>query len=67
VGVDFFGRDGLGSYGVVNIELVEIHGQAEHPVLGIDFFKSSNPLVKGLLLIMKLDIVAGDEPNKGVL
>jgi hypothetical protein len=46
---------------------VEVHGQAEYPVLGIDFFESSNPLIKGLLLIIKLDIAAGDEPNKGVL
>jgi hypothetical protein len=46
---------------------MEVHGQAEHPVLDIDFFKSSNPLVKELLLIIKLDIAAGDEPNKGVL
>jgi hypothetical protein len=46
---------------------VEVHGQAKHPVLGIDFFESSDPLIEGLLLIMKLDIAAGDEPNKGVL
>jgi hypothetical protein len=46
---------------------VEVHGQAEYLVLGIDFFKSSDLLIKGLLLVMKLDIMAGDEPNKGVL
>jgi hypothetical protein len=46
---------------------VEIYSQAKYPVLGIDFFESSNPLVEGLLLIIKLDIAAGDEPNKGVL
>jgi hypothetical protein len=46
---------------------VEVYGQAEHPVLGIDFFESSNPLIEGLLLVIKLDIAAGDEPNKGVL
>jgi hypothetical protein len=44
-----------------------VHGQAEYPVLGIDFFKLSDSLVKGLLLIIKLDIAAGDKPNKGVL
>ena len=44
-----------------------MHSQAEHPVLGIDFFESSDPLVEGLLLIIKLDIAAGDEPNEGVL
>jgi hypothetical protein len=44
-----------------------VHGQAKHPVLGIDFFKLSNLLVEGLLLIIKLNIAAGDEPNKGVL
>ena len=44
-----------------------MHGQAKHPVPGIDFFKLSNPLIEGLLLIIKLDIAAGDEPNKGVL
>jgi hypothetical protein len=46
---------------------VEVYSQAEHPVLGIDFFESSDPLVEGLLLMMKLDIAAGDEPNEGVL
>jgi hypothetical protein len=46
---------------------VEVYGQAEYPVLDIDFFKLSNPLMEGLLLIIKLDIAAGDEPNKGVL
>ena len=46
---------------------MEVYSQAEHPVLGIDFFELSNLLVKGLLLIIKLDIAAGDEPNKGVL
>jgi hypothetical protein len=46
---------------------VEVYGQAEYPVLGIDFFELSDPLVKGLLLIIKLDITAGDKPNKGVL
>jgi hypothetical protein len=65
--IDFFGRDRPGSCGVVNIELVEVYGQAKHPVLGIDFFESSNPLVEGLLLTIKLDIAASDEPNKGVL
>ena len=44
-----------------------MYGQAEHPVLGIDFFESSDPLVEGLLLVIKLNIAAGDEPNKGVL
>jgi hypothetical protein len=67
VGVDFFGRDGPGFCRVIDIKLVEVHGQAEYPVLGIDFFELSNPLVKGLLLVIKLNIVAGDEPNKGVL
>jgi hypothetical protein len=46
---------------------VEVYGQAKHLVLGIDFFELSNPLIKGLLLIIKLNIMAGDEPNKGVL
>jgi hypothetical protein len=67
VDVDFFGRDKPGSCGVVNIELVEVYGQAEYPVLGIDFFKLSDLLVEGLLLIIKLNIAAGDKPNKGVL
>jgi hypothetical protein len=67
VGVDFFSRDRLGSCGVVDIKLVEVYGQAEYPVLDIDFFKLSNPLVEGLLFIIKLNIAAGDEPNKGVL
>jgi hypothetical protein len=44
-----------------------VHGQAEYSVLGIDFFELSNLLVEGLLLVMKLNIAAGDEPNKGVL
>jgi hypothetical protein len=44
-----------------------VYGQAKHPVLGIDFFKLSDPLVEGLLLMIKLDIAAGNEPNKGVL
>jgi hypothetical protein len=44
-----------------------VHGQAEYLVLGIDFFESSNPLIEELLLIIKLDITAGNEPNKGVL
>jgi hypothetical protein len=67
VGVDFFGKDRPGSCKVINIELVKVYGQAKYPVLGIDFFKLSNPLVKELLLIIKLNIAAGDEPNKGVL
>jgi hypothetical protein len=67
VGVDFFSKDKLRSCRVINIELVEVYGQAEYPVLGIDFFKSSNPLIEGLLLIIKLNITAGDEPNKEVL
>jgi hypothetical protein len=67
VGVNFFSRDRPGFYRVIDIELVEVYGQAEHPVLGIDFFKLSNSLVKGLLLVIKLDIAAGDKPNKGVL
>ena len=44
-----------------------MHGQTKHIVLGIDFFESSDPLIKGLLLIMQFNIMAGDEPNKGVL
>ena len=46
---------------------MEVYSQAEHSVLGIDFFELSNPLVEGLLLVIKLDIVASDKPNKGVL
>jgi hypothetical protein len=65
--IDFFDKDKPGSCGVINRELVEVYGQAKYPVLGIDFFKSSNPLIKELLLIIKLNIAAGDEPNKGVL
>jgi hypothetical protein len=44
-----------------------VYSQAKHPVLDIDFFELSDPLVEGLLLVIKLDIAAGDEPNKGVL
>jgi hypothetical protein len=44
-----------------------VYSQAEHLVLGIDFFESSDPLVEELLLVIKLDIAANDEPNKGVL
>ena len=44
-----------------------MYSQAKHPVLSIDFFESSDLLVEGLLLVMKLDIAAGDEPNEGVL
>jgi hypothetical protein len=44
-----------------------VHGQAEHPVLGIDFFELSNLLVEELLLIIKLNIAASNKPNKGVL
>jgi hypothetical protein len=51
----------------INIELMEVYGQAEYPVLGIDFFKSNNPLIKELLLIIKLNIAASDKLNKGVL
>jgi hypothetical protein len=51
----------------INIKLIEVYSQAEYLVLGIDFFKSSNPLVKGLLLIIKLNIAASDKPNKGIL
>jgi len=39
----------------------------KHTVLGIDFFESSNPLVEGLLLMIKFNIMASYEPNKGVL
>jgi hypothetical protein len=46
---------------------VEVYGQAKHPVLGIDFFESSNPLIKELLLVIKLNIAAGDELNKRIL
>jgi hypothetical protein len=46
---------------------VEVYGQAEYLVLGIDFFKLSDLLMEGLLLVIKLDIAAGDELNKGVL
>jgi hypothetical protein len=46
---------------------VEVYSQAEYPVLGIDFFELSNPLVEELLLVIKLDITAGDKPNKEVL
>jgi hypothetical protein len=44
-----------------------VYGQAKYPVLGIDFFKSSNPLIEELLLVIKLDITAGNKLNKGVL
>jgi hypothetical protein len=46
------------------ISLVEID---QDPTGSLIFFESSDPLVKGLLLVIKLNIAAGDEPNKGVL
>jgi hypothetical protein len=67
VGIRFLGRDSLRGRGVINIFLVEVYYKSKYAVLGIDLFESDNLYIKGLEFIIKFDILASNEPNKGVL
>jgi hypothetical protein len=46
---------------------VEVYCKSKYAVLGIDLFELDNLYIKGLEFIIEFDILASDEPNKGVL
>jgi hypothetical protein len=46
---------------------VEVYCESKYTILDIDLFKLDNLYIEGLEFMIKFDILASDEPNKGVL
>jgi hypothetical protein len=46
---------------------VEVYCKSKYAVLGIDLFKLDDLCIEGLEFIIEFDILASNEPNKGVL
>jgi hypothetical protein len=46
---------------------VEVYYKSKYAVLGIDLFELDNLCIEGLEFVMEFNILASDEPNKGVL
>jgi hypothetical protein len=46
---------------------VEVYCESKYAVLDIDLFESDNLYIEGLEFVIEFDILASDEPDKGVL
>jgi hypothetical protein len=67
VGIWFLGGDGPRGREVINIFLVKVYYKSKYAVLGINLFKSDDLYIKGLEFIIEFNILASDEPDKGIL
>jgi hypothetical protein len=46
---------------------VKVYYKSKYAVLGIDLFKLNDLCIEGLEFIIEFDILASDEPDKGIL